>query len=149
MAFKFGLEAVLKHRKRLEDVAQKEFVEAQRALDQCLEKIEAMYRRHDEVRIEILDAQRDGSSQKLNEVRDMEAFLGGHKIRIQAERMQARALMQVVEEKQEALIEAAKEKKILVKLKEKKFAEYKQRMAELEAKAQDDMTTTRIAWGNL
>ena len=47
MAFKFNLETVLKHRTRLEEAAQREFAEAQQAVDQILNKIESMYTRLD------------------------------------------------------------------------------------------------------
>ena len=40
MAFRFGLESVLKHRKRLEDIAQREFGEAQAAVDEVRADLE-------------------------------------------------------------------------------------------------------------
>lgn len=148
MAFKFGLESVLKHRKRIEDIAQREFLEAQFNLDSCLARIDQMYKRMDEVRVEIAQAQSQGSPRKLEEIRDMEHFISGQKIRVQNERAIARTLMQIVEEKQERLVAATKDKKILVKLKERQLEEYRDRMAKLEAKALDDLTTTRFGWGN-
>ncbi|MGZ3721477.1 MAG: flagellar export protein FliJ [Bdellovibrionales bacterium] len=144
MAFRFGLEAVLKHRKRLEDEAQREFAIAQNAVDAILRKLEDMYTRMDEVREEIAAAQRHAN---LNEVRDMETFIGGHKIRIEAVRLEARELLRVAEEKQEALILAAQEKKVLVKLKEKRLVEYKDWLNRIEAKNADDQTQMRQAWG--
>jgi flagellar FliJ protein len=146
MAFRFGLESVLKHRKRLEEVAQREFAEAQAAVDECLMRIDAMYTRMDEVREEIHDAQNDGSAARIEQVREMESFLGGHKIRIEALRLEARRLLQIAEEKQELLIEAAKEKKILVKLREKRLAEYREWLKQVEAKELDDLTMVRRAW---
>jgi len=145
MAFKFGLNTVLKHRQRLEDVAQREYAEAQAAVDECLRTIEAMYQRSDEVREDIAAAQKRGSAENLQQIRDMETFLGGQKIRIEQMRLKARELLVVAEVKQEALIEAAKEKKILVKLKEKRFAEYKEWLARMETKEMDDMTSMRAA----
>lgn len=147
MAFKFNLEAVMKYRKRLEEFAQREFAEAQAAVDEILQRIEDMYTRSDEVRDEIHAAQGDGSFQKIQEVREMEQFLGGHKIRIEALRLEARRLLQIAEEKQEALIEAAREKKILVKLREKKLTEYREWLRQMETKELDDLTMTRRAWG--
>jgi flagellar FliJ protein len=149
LGFRFGLETVLKHRKRLEDVAQREFLEAQRALNECLGRIDSMYKRMDEVRMEIHQAQANGNRQALNEILESELFINGQKIRVQAERLKARQLMQIVEQKQEALILASREKKILVQLKDKKLVEYKEWLARIEAKALDDLTTTRFGWGNL
>ena len=146
MAFRFGLESVLKHRKRLEEAAQREFAEAQAAVDECLSRIDAMYTRMDEVREEIQHAQHDGSAARIEEVREMESFLGGQKIRIETLRLEARRLLQIAEEKQELLIEAAKEKKILVKLREKRLAEYREWLKQVETKELDDMTMVRRAW---
>ncbi len=146
MGFRFGLENVLKHRKRVEEVAQREFAEAQAAVDECLQRIDAMYARMDEVREEIHEAQSDGSARRIEEVREMESFLGGHKIRIEALRLEARRLLQIAEEKQEALIEAAREKKILVKLREKRLLEYREWLRQIETKELDDLTMVRRAW---
>lgn len=142
--FRFGLEPVLKHRQRLEEIAQREFANAQAEVDAILKRLEDMYTRLDEVRVEIAEAETRG---QLNDVRIMEAFISGHKIRIEDVRKEARRLLQAAEEKQEALILAAQEKKVLSKLKEKRFAEYKERLNRIEAKNQDDQTMMRQAWG--
>ena len=146
MGFKFGLQAVLKHRTRMEEVAQREFFEAQRAVDEILKRIEEMYRRMDEVREEIHAAQVEGSARKLEEVRSMEEFLINHRRRIDQTRLEARELMEVAEEKQEALIIAAREKKILVKLRERRLQEYRDWLNRMEAKELDDLTMVRQGW---
>lgn len=145
MAFRFGLNTVLKHRQRMEDVAQREFAEAQAAVDECLRTIEAMYQRMDEVREEIQAAQQKGDGHHLQQIHDMETFLSGQKVRIDRLRLKARELLVIAEEKQEILIEAAREKKILAKLKDKRFAEYKERLSRLENKEMDDLTNMRTA----
>lgn len=146
MAFRFGLESVLKQRKRVEDIAQRSFMEAQNAVNEILNRLETMYRRLDEVREEILAAQRVGTSEKLEEIRTMDGFLTGHKLRIESVRIEARALLVTAEQKQEELIVSAQERKVLVKLKEKQLAEYKQRLFLLEAKEADDQTMMRQSW---
>lgn len=145
MAFQFSLNTVLKHRKRLEDVAQREYAEAQQAVNECLTAIENMYRRSDEVREEIAIEETRGTPESLKLIREMESFLGGQKIRIETLRMKARELLIVAEEKHEALIHASQERKVLTKLKEKKLAEYKARLEKLEAKELDDLTMVRVA----
>jgi len=144
VAFRFGLDSVLKHRKRLEEIAQKEFATAQAAVDATLRRLEDMYQRMDEVREEISQAE---ANSRLEHVRDMEHFLYGHRIRIENVRKEARELLQVAEQKQEALILAAREKKVLVKLKEKRLHEYREWLNRIEAKNQDDQTMMRLAWG--
>lgn len=146
MAFRFNLESVLKHRSRLEDTAQREFVEAQRNVTEILARIEKMYQRGDEVREEIAAAQADGSPAKLEQVRVLEAFLIAHRRLIENARLEARRLMALAEEKQDALIVAAREKKILVKLKERRQAEYREWLNRLEAKELDDITMVRQTW---
>lgn len=147
MGFKFSLEAVLKYRRRVEEIAQREFAEAQTAVDDCLRKIEAMYKRSDEVREDISDAQKGGKVDGVEHIREMELFLAGQKIRIATLRQHARELLQIAEEKQEALIQAAQDKKSLEKMKEKRFAEWEAWLRKLEAKELDDMTTVRQGWG--
>lgn len=147
MGFKFSLDGVLKHRKRLEEVAQREYAEAQAAVDECLKKIEAMYKRSDEVREEIFGAQTSGASSSVENIREMELFLAGQKIRIETLRQHARALLLVAEEKQEALIQAAQDKKALEKMREKRKAQWDAWIRQIEAKELDDMTTVRQGWG--
>jgi flagellar FliJ protein len=146
MRFRFSLESVLKHRTRLEEIAQREFAEAQRRVDECLRQIDVMYKRLDEVREDILLAQGKGSAEKIEEVREMETFIDGQKLRIERMRLQARELLQIAEEKQEALILAAQEKKILQRLKERRQLEHRQHMNVIEAKELDDLTMVRQAW---
>lgn len=149
MAFRFNLESVLKHRQRLEEAAQREFAEAQAAVDRLLAEIEGMYQRMDEVREDIARAQQLGSSEQLAMVIEMENFLGGYKHKIDSKRLEARELLLTAEEKHELLIEAALEKKILVKLKERRLLEHREKLRQLEAKEQDDMTTVRLRWGKV
>lgn len=145
MPFRFGLETVLKHRRRLEDVAQREYAEAQAAVDACLAELESLYRRSDEVRIEIAAQETSGSPGSLELVREMEHFLGGQKIRIERLRMKARELLMVAETKHEALILASQERKVLAKLKDRRFNEYRERLNRMEAKELDDLTMVRVA----
>ena len=147
MRFKFSLDSVLKHRKRLEEVAQKEFAEAQANVEAAIHKIEGMYARMDEVREEIRQAQMCGGSADMEHIRGMEVFLLGQARRIEAARLGLRELMAIAEQKQELLIEAAKERKILDKLKERKKSEHIELARKVEAKELDDMTTIRQAWG--
>ncbi len=147
MAFKFGLESVLKHRKRLEDVAQREFVQAQADVDAALGRLEKMYQRLDEVRVEISGKETSGGREAIANICELELFLRGHKVRIESVRLEARELLAIAETKQEALIHAATEKKVLVKLREKRLAEHRLVLERMEAKIQDDQAMMARAWG--
>lgn len=128
-------------------MAQREFAEAQQALNEILLKIEGMYRRLDEAREEIAAAERVGGPRQIEEIRALEQFMGGFRRRIDETRLRARELMAATEEKQEALIAAAREKKILIKLRERRLHEYRERLGRIEAKELDDMTMIRQARG--
>lgn len=147
MAFRFALESVLKHRERQEESAQRAYAEAQAALNVILQKIESMYQRMDEVREEIAAAQRVGTAPALEQVRASDEFLVNFKREIERVRLYARELMSVAEEKQEALIVAARERKILAKLRERRAQEYRDARERREAKELDDLNTIRQAWG--
>jgi flagellar FliJ protein len=147
MPFRFGLETVLKHRKRLEEAAQREYAEAQAAVNEVLTAIEVLYQRMDEVREEIAQAQAIGTPEKIALVLESEQFLVGLKTRIETLRLEARRLMAISEEKQEALIHAAREKKVLVKLKERRQQEHREWLRRIEAKELDDITMVRQVWG--
>ncbi len=57
MAYQFPLESILKHRKRQEEVAHREFVEARVRLEECLSGIDRMYERIDSTRVAISEAE--------------------------------------------------------------------------------------------
>ncbi len=143
MAFRFSLEPVRKHRKRQEELAKRDLMEAQAKVQRVLEEIEAMYNRADEVRREIFMAQGRGLAKDIELVRQMEFFLIGHRVRIKKKREVARELMMSEEAYLEKLVEASKDRKAMEKLREKRLSEYKIKMAKLEAKELDDISTMR------
>lgn len=147
MAFRFSLESILRHRRRQEEAAHRDFVEAQGRLDQCLKVIEAMYLQIDETRVKISEAERKPQVKSLEWVCAMETFIEGQKLRIDKERMKARELIRDVELKEEELLKRLNERKAMDKLKELRFEEYKANAARQEMKEQDDLTNARQARG--
>lgn len=147
MAFDFKFEAVLKHRRHLEDVARKNYLEARKLLDDCLAGINRMYDGIDTARDDIAGAQRSGEPRALQNIWSSEQFIEGQKIRIQRERDRARALMVKAEEMHEKLIEAVKEFKKIEKLKERMKEQYKKDRRKLEAKRMDDLVVIRSGRG--
>ncbi len=141
--FKFQLEALKKHRRRLEDEAQRTYLAARAELDACLSLIERYYRSIEEARLKIAQAQLSGAEQSLTLIRFSEQFIEGQKARIERQRALARELMIKVEDAQELLIEAARELKKIEKLKSKRMAEHKQHQKRLEAKRLDDLVVIR------
>jgi len=143
VAFEFKFEVLKRHRKRLEEIAQRDFVEARHNLDNCLAIIAGHFRAIDETRLLIVSLQKIGSSESLGEILSAEHFISGVKIRIVRERERARELMRIMEEKHELLIEAARAHKMLVKLRDRKFSEYRKERRRDEAKRIDDLVTIR------
>lgn len=143
MGFKFSLEAVLKYRKRLEDQAKKNFAESQQKLDEAKQKLKSMYQLIDRSREEIASFQTSGRSKGVSEILERESFIQGQGLRITRHREEMRTLQQDLEEKQEALILALRERKTLEKLKERKKREYDMEVARKEALILDEIATIR------
>lgn len=143
MKFKFSLETVLKHRRRLEDEAQKAFSESKARLQEAQEKLKFMYSQIDRSREEIAALQISGDDQKISQINARESFIHGQGFRIKMHRELMRELQLDLEEKQEALVLALRERKTLEKLKEKKKREHDMEVARKEALALDEIATMR------
>ena len=141
--FKFRLETLKKQRKVAQDLAQREYAEAQKAVQDQLGHIQAMYESSDKTRMDNEQLQFQGGA-CADRLRMNEEYIEGLKIKIQRARQKARELMQVAEEKLEILSEKRKDLKILEKLKENREAEHKKEYKKKEAKALDDITSMRI-----
>lgn len=141
--FQFKLESLKKHRQRQEEEAQREFLAARAELDACLRLIDSFYKSIEDSRALILKEQKSGDFQSLERIRHHEFFIEGQKVRIERQRQVARDLMARVEDKQDKLIEAAREFKKIEKLKERQQAEYKKHLKQLETKRLDDLVVLR------
>lgn len=147
MKFKFGYQQLLEYRKRLEDLAQRDYVTAKKAVDLAEEALEAMYQQIDDSRqrARMLEVQGGKQAPSLAFIDD---FINKHKIRIEMHRKVIRELKQFEEIKQQALVVAAKEYKILEKLKERKMLEFKDILKKRELKQVDELVTTRFKRGD-
>jgi flagellar FliJ protein len=143
MAFRFSMESVLKHRKRQEEVAHRDVLEAQNNLEVCLDAIEKMYAAIDETRALISQSERIGDMQW---VQTSETFIEAQKIRIHEARMHVRELIRMLEDKQEVLLDRLHDRKIIEKLKERRKQEYVERLARIEQKELDDLNNSRRRW---
>ncbi len=143
MKFKFKLETVKKHRKILKDLAQKEFEIARIAVDQKLAQINMMYEAIDNARV-MADEMHGEENVKSAPFLQIEDFILGQNVRIQVARLEVRELMAVLEEKQEILLEKVKDHKVLEKLEEKKFGEFKKELNRKQQVQADDMSIMRF-----
>lgn len=143
MKFKFSYEKLLAHKQTLEEIAQKNLAEAHRRLETAKGELNALYQAIDDVRARSFELERQGGLSQNTGVATDE-FVNGQKIRIAKQKDVVREKMMIVEQRQEELILAARERKTLEKLKENKFEEFKTEVKRKEQKEVDDMITMRF-----
>ena len=148
MKFKFSYQQLLEYRKRLEDLAQRDYAVAQKDVDSAVVELERMYQQIDDSRqrARMLEVKGGKQAPSLALIDD---FINKHKIRIEMQRKKIREFQYVAETKQQALVIAAKEYKILEKLKEKRLIEYKEILKKRELKNVDELVTTRFKRGEV
>lgn len=143
MKFRFSFEKLLAHKRTLEDIARREYAEAQARVDAAEAELKRMYGQIDDSRKRALDLGLKGGTQgpALSQI---DEFIRGQGVRIERHKLKIRELKTVAEEKQEALIAAAKERKIYEKLREKRLEEFKLLQKKHELKQVDDLVVTRF-----
>lgn len=144
MKFNFKLEPVLKHRQMKEDIAKKEYAEAEQKVQQSLTIINGYYDQIEELRNLNANKQKNGGNVSAYMDLNIE-MIEGTKKKIEKEKQKVRELMQIAEEKKEIMIEARQEKRVIESLKNKRFEEYKKYRKKLEQKQIDEMVSQRYA----
>ena len=142
MKFVFELEKVLKHKRTVENVAQRDWAEAQALVDAGMKELKALYTQVEEARNLVAMREKSGSARGF-ELGQVDEFVNGQKVRIERQRQKVRELMGRAEELHEALVAAARERKTFEKLKEKRFEEFKAQKKKHELKQLDDLVVTR------
>jgi flagellar FliJ protein len=141
--FKFKLETVLKVKTRIEDLRKRELqvaeVERQQAKKQLLE-------RQDEV-ADTIKTYRESCQQKLDLylATNYHKFLIWRNKQVELADQYLNACNNKVSRTRQKLVEASKEKKIVEKLKEKAFEDYKAAELNLEIKFLDELGTGQFA----
>lgn len=142
MTYKFSLEVLLDHKQKLENEARRQWVEAQTKVDEAVAILNGYYDQVEQTRLQNGKLERSGGTLAPTLLIN-DDFIAGQKYRIEAQRKVIRELKSVAEELQEALVEAAKEKKTLEKLKERRTEEYKKAQRKRELKETDEIVTLR------
>ena len=143
MKFKFSLDRVLKHRKTLEDIAQRDF---QLALAEL---------KKEEVNLENLIAEKNKCYQITFEkqshggnagtaLSQIHEFMKGQDIRIARQKKKIEECNSKVEELREILLEKAKEYKIISELQDRKRQQFVKEHNKKEALRLDDMNIMRF-----
>ncbi len=141
MKFKFGLEKLLGHKKVLEDVARRDFFEAQHKLDVEIAKGNGYRDELKEAYVSKFIAHRKGGAVS-SDLKAIDEFMDGKKIMIQRQDQVISGLQKIVEEKRIRLVEAAQQHKIYDKLKNKKKAEFLDIQKKKDYKNMDELVVT-------
>ena len=142
--FNFSLDKVLKHRRMQADLAQKDFLEAQRNHDFEVEQLEQMIATKEAAKQQRVDVVQQTQSWSAT-VDQINQYLTGQDVRIQNQDQRLLELKKVVEAKRQILQEALTAAKIIEKLRETKKAEFFQEVAKAEQQETDEMSVMRFA----
>lgn len=142
MKFKFALEKVLKHKKILEDQAKKDFGEVSKRLrdqEQYLVNLEADLTTAYENKHQI---QRSGGN--ITAYLDFfHNYYIAQKKLIENQKRIIQGLEKILEEKRQFLVQAARDHKTFLMLKEKKKLEFKKELNKRDQKRLDEMNIMR------
>ena len=163
MKFVFAFEKLLQHKRNIENATRRDVNIAATKLDVVENELKAMYLSIDESRkrasncTKPLQGQVSGSPQDrksnsgssllnspLTALVQIDDFISGQGVRIELQKKKVREHKAIVEEAQELLLEAAKERKIYEKLREQRLAEFKDSEKKRDLKRVDDMVSTRF-----
>lgn len=144
MKFKFGLDKVLRHRKILEDLAQKDFQEAMALYNKKVAEIDALNEAMKKARETGHSLVSQTGGQVAESLKQIQEFTVLQDIRIAHESQKLAEIGKLVEAKREVLRQKAMDKKILERLEEKKREEFKAEQNRREQKNIDDNVSMRF-----
>ncbi len=141
MKFKFSFEKLLGHKKVLEDVARRDFVEAQNKLEREVARVNMFRNELDNAYKHRFKTQQSGGLVAA-EIKSINEFMDGKKIEIEKQDQIIVGFEKIVEEKRKRLVEAAQDHKTYEKLKEKKHLDFKTMVKKKETKSLDELIVT-------
>ncbi|WP_413612655.1 flagellar export protein FliJ [Bdellovibrio sp. HCB-110] len=143
MKFKFPLQKVLEHRKIKENLAQKDFQEAMMLLNEENDRLAQMEQHKTGAHMQAGAFASQGGTQgpALSQIHE---FLKGQEIRIHRQKQKIQEIEKLVEAKREILRQSALEYKIMEKMRENKFEEYKQDRLAQDQKEMDEQSILRF-----
>lgn len=143
MKFKFPLQKVLEHRKIKEDLAQKDFQDALTMFNEEQNRLQQMEDQKTGAHFKAGSLSSQGGAQGPALVQIHE-FIKGQEIRIHRQKQKVQELEKLVESKREILRLAAQEYKIMEKMRENKFEEYKHERNIQDQKEMDEQSILRF-----
>ena len=142
MKFNFKLEKVLQHRKTLEDVAQRDFLQAEFELRNERNKLTILENEIVSARDNAYRLQSVGGRASPGLVQ-VDTFIKGQEIRIDRQKERIKECESLVENLREILRQKAIDYKIILELREKKLAQFKEERRYREQKRNDDLNIMR------
>lgn len=141
--FKFPLQKVLDHRKVLEDLAQRDFREAEAELRRQEGLLSKMTEDLSDARLRAGSVQSAGgdAAEALKQIHQYTVLQAR---RIEGQKTKVQEVEKLVESKREILRQKAVDYKIMVRLREKKYAEFLKDQAAKEQKESDELTVLRF-----
>jgi flagellar protein FliJ len=143
MKFKFAHQKILEHRKRLENQAQLDFMQAQAALQDLEQQLKQLHSAIQESRQRAYFLAVEGGL-RSEELRQIHDFIKGTEFKIKRQQELIRKALQLVEIRHETLRNAAVEHKIIDKLRENQLSAFKKTQRKLDIKRTDDLTMMRF-----
>ena len=146
MKFKFPLQKVMEHRKVKEDLAQKDFQEALQYLMEQQNNLNKMEQDQHQAQVRAGALALEGGQQgpALSQIHQ---FLQGQKIRIAQQKVQVEEAEKLVEARREILKQAVQDHKIIEKMRENKFEEYRAKRLSDDQKEMDEQSILRFKRG--
>ncbi len=143
MKFKFKFQKLLDHRRALENVARREWLEAKAAVDKARAELQDMYAQIDAARMRASQIEKEGGA-RGGELVQIDEFISGQYIRIERHRAAMRPLIEEEERKHENLVAAARERKTIEKLLERHYEDFRLKRKKQELKSIDDLVVMRF-----
>lgn len=143
-SFKFKLQSVLDYKQDLEDKEKEKLAKILQELDQAIKHRDFLLQKREQARLELKDKQKKGDV-NVNELR----FYTNYLKKLDQDIVQANINIETIrareKEQRQVLLEAAKQRKIYEKLKEKHKEQFEEEIAQAERKLIDEMATVKFA----
>lgn len=134
----------MQYRKRLEEVALRDFLFARKAYDDAAAVLNQYYQSISDTR-ELSGLRQSAGGQTAEQLCQMNDFIAGQLIRIERQKEVIRQLAAEMEQRHQSLTKAAQDFKILEKLKERLQSRFKQKEKRKELKEVDDMIVMKFS----
>jgi flagellar protein FliJ len=141
--FRFRLQPVLDLRANRQEQAQKKLADSVRALQAEEERLTAMYQELSSYYGEWNEQRKNFTD--INDVRIYQRYLGRLERNVKEQMAQIRRQEQVVNGMRAALIQATKDKKIMERLKDKRYQEFLETINKLERNFMDEIASRGAA----